>query len=471
MVASMILVPKTGLLALAGLGALGLFVAVHDVFRGSIDGIICLWAALYPLSYFVEFPHDHPLVTPQRLIVLGAFAALLFVKRSEMAPVPKPLQRTGLICLTFLAVAAFTLQQSPDVLGSARILLDAFLAPVLMGWYVIARFDVRRQIPALHAAVCISSIICAAVAAAEIVTGEDLLRFAGSSMSYAGGIPRPNGPFGSNDALALAGALSLFFLLFLRKSLGPNLSPGRRVLHTIGIAGAIGMALMPMFRSIALTLLLTLIIDTWWERRTTARAWRVAFISSFFALVFTISVFEPKIYQDRSSSDNAYARVAEYKQSLKVFADNPLLGVGFSNFNNYVAGDSRYLETYKGVYSVDWPHSNIAAVLAETGILGFAPYMIMQALLIWAMWRLRRVMPSGQVVWKYFLYMALAYWITGLTETTGYEGFLNLWYAFAATVSYKYVMTDPELMQPAESPVSEEAFSAGAQTFHPAFLR
>ena len=33
-----------------------------------------------------------------------------------------------------------------------------------VGWYVIARFDARRQLSALHTAVCLSSIICAAIA-------------------------------------------------------------------------------------------------------------------------------------------------------------------------------------------------------------------------------------------------------------------------------------------------------------------
>jgi len=53
--------------------------------------------------------------------------------------------------------------------------------------------------------VCVSSIISASVAAAEIVMGQDLLPFGTPALAY-GGIIRPNGPFESNDTLALIGA-------------------------------------------------------------------------------------------------------------------------------------------------------------------------------------------------------------------------------------------------------------------------
>jgi O-Antigen ligase len=458
-VACFILVPRSGFPVLIGVGTLGVLAIGREVFRGRIDPIVVWWAALYPFSYFVSLPREHPIVTPQRLIVFTAFAGLVFARPSTFVAMPKGFRRAGLACLAFVAVAGFTLRQSPDILGSARVLVDAFLLPVLLGWYVLVQFDVRRRLSALHAAVCISSIISAAIAAAEIATGRNLMPFAGTTMAYAGGIARPNGPFGSNDALALAGAVSLFFLLFLGKALGPDVSLGRKLLHYAGLGGSIGMALMPMFRSIGLALLLVLVFDAIRERKTARRAWRVALISAFVGSILLVRAFAPNIFEDRSSSDNVYARVAEYEQSLRVFTDHPFLGVGFSNFNNFVAGNARYLETYKGVYSVDWPHSNLAAVLAETGSLGFGFFAIAQFLLFRTMWPLRRASAYGALAWRYFAYMFMAYWITGLTETTGYDGFVNLWFVFAITVFYKFVLTDPEPMQPAEVHIPESALS------------
>ena len=461
-VASFILVPEAGLLVVIACAALWFIAVVCEVFQGKIEGLVSCWAAFFPLGYFILFPREHPIVTVQRLVVLGAFTGLFFAKPITLIAIPRPLRRAALICLAFIAVAGVSLAQSPQILGPAGTLFDGFLLPILFGWYIIARFDARRRLPALHAAVCTSSIICAAIAAAEIVTGEDLLPYEGSAMFFAGGIPRPNGPFGSNDALALVGALSFFFLLFFRAALSTNWGAGRRMLHTIGVAAAIGMALMPMFRSVVITLLLTLIIDAFWEKRTTGRAWRVVLILAFLAVIFSVSVFAPDMFADRSDTENVYGRVAQYEQSLRVFVDHPLLGVGFSSFNAFVAGQPQYRTSYEGLSSLDWPHSNLAAALAETGILGFVTYVMTHIVLLWAMWQLRQLSSCGYSVWRYYVYMFLTYWITGLTEATGFNAFVNLWYVFLMTICYKYVLTAPDAILPVEERVPGRILSAPA---------
>jgi hypothetical protein len=471
-VAGFVLVPVAGLAVVGGCVALWFLVLVGEALRGRIDGILLCWAAALPLGpYFLSFPREHSLVTLDRVAILFALAGLYFAKRSKLIEVPRKLSRAGLAWLVFIAVAALTLGKSSIVLNSAHELLDGFLLPLVLGWCVIARFDVRRRLPTLHTAVCISSIICAAVAAAEIVTVQDLLPNGASVMFYAGGIPRPNGPFSSNDVLALMGAVSLFFLLFLRAVLGPNLSAGRRILHSVGLAAALGMALMPMFRSVMLTLLLALIIDTFWEQRTNRRVWRVGLMLASIGVIFIAPLFAPKVFEDRSSSENAYGRIAEFEQSLRVFGDHPLLGVGFQNFNNYVTGEPRYVASYAGVSSLDWPHNTLAQILTETGIVGFVPYVMAHVLLLMAMWQMRQWSRSGYLVWKYYVYLFLSYWITGLTESSGY-GYLNLWYVFAVAVFCKYALTEPDLIPPAEVAVPDEAFRAPARiSSWPVFLR
>ena len=153
-----------------------------------------------------------------------------------------------------------------------------------------------------------------------------------SVMFFAGGIARPNGPFAANDQLAMVGALSIFFLLFLRAALGPHLTAGRRLLHLAGLAASLGTALMPMFRSVAITLLLALIIDTFWEQKSSRRAWRVVLTTSSIGLIFVAPLFLPAmLVQDRSGGDNLYGRLAQLKQSLHVFLDHPALGATYRN--------------------------------------------------------------------------------------------------------------------------------------------
>lgn len=460
-VACCVLVPEVGLVIVIACVTLWFLALVSDALQGRIDGILLCWAAALPLvPYFLSFPRAHSIVTLDRVVIFVAILGIHLAKPGTVVEVPRTLGHVGLAWLAFIVAASAGLGKSPNVLNSAKILLDGFLLPVLLGWCVIARFDVRKQLPTIHTAVCTASIISATVAAAEIMTGQDLLPIGPPTMPS--GFVRPNGPFEDNDTLALIGTVSLFFLLFLRTALGPKLSTGRRILHFAGLAAALGMSLMPMFRSVAITLLLVLIIDTFWEKRTTRRALRVGLIVAFAVLIFLVPVFAPDVFEDRSRAENGYARVAEYEQSLRVFLDQPMLGVGFLNFNRYVTGEPRYVASYRGVSSVDTPHSNLAQVLTETGIVGFVPYIVAYVLLLRAMWQLRQLNSSGRLVWKYFVYMFLSYWITGLTEGSGYSP-LNLWCAFAIAAFYKFVLTEPQPMQWVEAQVSHQAFSVPAR--------
>src|SRR6266851_1864244 len=285
-VAGCILVPEAGLVVVGGCAALWFVGLVGNVFRGRSDGILLCYALAFPFGYcLLSFPREHSIVTLDRVVILVAFMGLFLVKPSMLIAVPKALRWAGLAWLAFIVVAGFTLGKSPSPMNEARILVDGFLLPLLLGWCVIARFDVRRRLPTLHTAVCISSILCAAIAAGEVVTGQDLLPTESSAIFFAGSIARPNGPFESNDALALVGAVSFFFVLFLRAGLGPRLSAGRRILHSIGLAAAVGMSLMPMFRSVAITLLLVLIIDTFWEQKA-RRAWRIGLMVASAGVIF-----------------------------------------------------------------------------------------------------------------------------------------------------------------------------------------
>lgn len=459
-VAGFVLAPTAGLVVGIGCVALLFLGTVADALHGRFEGILLWWAGVFPLGYyFLSFPRGQSIVTLDRGVILVTFIGLLLAKPSTLTTVPKGLRQAALACLIFFAVACTTLGNSPSALNALRILIDSFLLPLVLGWCVIARFDVRARLPTIHTAVCISSIISATVAAAEIVTGQDLLPIGSAALAY-GGIVRPNGPFESNDSLALIGAISFFFLLFLRRALGSELSARRRILHSIGVAAALGMSLMPMFRSVAITLLLALIIDTLWEQKTSRRVWRVGLVLASAGAIFILPLFASSVFEDRSSGENAYARVAEYKQSLAVFIEHPVLGIGFQNFNRYVTGEPRYLTSYRGVTSVDWPHSNLSQVLTETGLLGLAPYIMATVFLFRQMRQLRQSFSSGYLVWKYFVYMFLTYWITGLTEGSGYSP-LNLWYVFAISVFCKYVLTESSVPS-VETQVSDLAFSASS---------
>src|SRR5919198_1193427 len=72
-VACVVLVPKVGLLALAGCAALGFLGVIFEVFRGRIGAILVSWAGLFPLRSLLSFPPDRSILTPERVVILLAF--------------------------------------------------------------------------------------------------------------------------------------------------------------------------------------------------------------------------------------------------------------------------------------------------------------------------------------------------------------------------------------------------------------
>jgi O-antigen ligase len=265
-------------------------------------------------------------------------------------------------------------------------------------------------------------------------------------LGLAGSLPRPNGPFGTNDSLALIGLVIFFLLLFLRNLLGERLSFWRRIVHGIGLTASLAMALMPMFRSVGISLMVILLIATLSTRRPSRRILGFALLLFCLGAVSLVSILAPDTYADRSDPGNVYGRVAEQIQTWHLFSSHPLLGVGLGHFADTVNGDTHYYEFYNGIRSLDSPHNSLGGILAETGILGFIPYVAAQGMLFLAFWRLRKRRDrNAQLAWTYFLYIFLSYWISGLSLQSGYSSDLNLWFIFSITILYKISMSEKPL--------------------------
>src|SRR5262249_28741708 len=120
--------------------------------------------------------------------------------------------------------------------------------------------------------------------------------------------------------------------------------------------------------------------------------------------------------------------------------EHPVNGVGLSNYNK-VASELP-LTQFRGANSVGWPHNNLAAVLAEIGIIGFVPYVLAQMFLFQAFWKLRKSQhPELILASTFFLYIFLAYWVNGSLLTSGFDFDLNFWYMFVIAVLYKFALT------------------------------
>ena len=413
---------------------------LHALLEGRVDRLILAWVLLFPLgSYFLSFPRSKPLITLDRAIVGISLAAMLFARRDSWTPLGRALRRGAWMWALFLTAACLSLLKTGLRPDSLRMCSDAFILPALFAWCVIAQFPVRRHLRTLHVLTCILAIYLAVLGVVGLSRGEDLVALPGAGTYRAGvgleKIVRVNGPFQTNHSFGLVGLIALFFLLFLRKAI--QTMPGwQRSLHWLGAPAALTVALLPMFRSIALTLLLALFINSWSGGKRTAKIWALALAVSAFTI---LNATLPDIYQERvSSTENVNARFAQMLQNADLFLQNPVLGVGIGNFGNAVPNVTRYSSLNpSGIDPLNAPHSNWMAILTETGLVGLVSYVAAQIMLVAAFWKMHSG-SAGKLVWKYSLFVFLAYGVSGMTLTSGHYGDLNIWFMFTVAALYKY---------------------------------
>jgi O-antigen ligase len=418
-----------------------LFVAISS---GKVEPIILTWVLIFPLGYYyLSFPRQRAIITLDRMLPIALVLAIALAPRNESKRLPRDLWPCGIAWTAFLVFAAVSITNATDVLTSVRMLVDSFFLPAILGWLVIRNFEVTEKAAMLHLLTSVMCLYVACIGAAEMVLKQDLLPLPGAELTFAGSLPRPNGPFANNDAFAVIGFVAFFMLLFLRNLLRAQLSLGRRIVHYVGLAASLAMTLMPMWRSLGIALVIVLLIATLSTRIPSRRLMGFALLLLCFLAVLLVGILAPDTYNDRSDPANVYGRLAQQLQTWRVFSSHPVFGVGLGCFHDVVNQDTGYFALYNHVRSVDWPHNNLGGILAETGILGFIPYVTAQVMIFLVFWRMRKnPHRNPQLAWTYFLYMFLGYWIHGLGESSGYLSDLNLWYIFAVSVLYKFSMTE-----------------------------
>lgn len=428
--------------------ALVLFAAA-DAIHGRADWTVLSWVLLFPLGYYyVSFPSDRPLITFDRIVLGGVIVALAFRATRLQMPVPRMLKQVGIAWIIFLAGILLSLRFAPNPLGKAKELLDVFVLPGILAWYLVRSFPLRRHLSTLHVLTCLMAIYVAAIGFAEFATGADLMAApTGVFLVEETGLNRVNGPFTTNNSYGLIGLVTLLLLIFLRRSMTKRMPTWQTLLHLVGVAAALSTAVMPLFRSILLTLVLVGGLELVKTKKTSVRfAVIIAFVVGAVGLLW-FKTLAPDMFGYRvSDPSDIYARIAQQKQTLEMFAANPFNGVGWGNYIDAAYGFSDV--SYKGVFSVGSAHNTLGALLAETGILGFVPFIAAQLLLLLFFWRLRRRGTHDAVLASNFcIYVFLAYWITGISLTSGYYSDINMWYVFAIAIFCKFALTEPARAQ------------------------
>jgi O-antigen ligase len=140
--------------------------------------------------------------------------------------------------------------------------------------------------------------------------------------------------------------------------------------------------------------------------------------------------------QRLGSLHNLYGRLATWEAAARIAAENPLLGVGITNYGEYFR--AKYFEGERPVESIIEaraalsPHSNPMWVAAEVGALAFALYLVANVyIFVMGARALKRAEDGRQrAAAACFIALAVAYWLPGLTLTSGIYSDLNLYFFF-----------------------------------------
>ena len=426
-----------------------LFCVTMEVADGNASPVVLFWVLVFPLGYyFLSFPRKGTILTLDRAAVALMMVAVFLRPQPGKTLVPSSLGRAGWAWAAFLAAATLSLAQVTELQAPLRILVEAFFMPALLAYYVVTRFPVTRYLRLLHGLICVVGIYLALIGLMEVVRGEDLLPLEGAAEYLAGqqrglSLLRVNGPFSTNNSFGLVGLIAFCLVWFLHRARSSDWPLWQRLLHAFGMLACLITALLPLFRSIVITIFVILLLALAWTKSIKARIAGGLVLLLLAGSFFYIVTQFPDLYEERvSSPTNFYGRLAQQVQNFNIFLEHPILGVGLNGF--YQAATRAFSGTsYEGVGSVDFPHSNVGAVLAETGLLGFVPYLASQILLVIAFRKLcASRSPRLTVAWRFFLMVFLSYWISGLTLTSGYYSDLNLWYLFAVSTIYKFALED-----------------------------
>lgn len=408
------------------------------------------WVLFFPLGYyFLTFPHERALFTFDRGITAAVFCAALIARRAHRSnAVVRP---AALLWFAYVAVAGFSIRLAADQLASFRVWFDSLLLPVFMGWAILRSFNPKRDTELLIIVVSAAAVVSAFIGVAELIRGEDLLPLAGAGLYFTGSIDNPvlraNGPFLTNNSLALIGLVGVFFLQFLLASTSRSLRSAVRVWALCGTAALLVIALLPMFRSVLLTIAIIAIAEVYRRRGRGALLIWIS-IAAFVALVAGVMALSPDIARDRIwDYDNILGRLVQYEQTSRLLQERPWFGVGLDNFNQ-AALASPWAFDRNGVAALDYSHSNLGSAFAETGLVGGSLYVMAHGALLLALLSRTKNHPLAR---RYGLYMFLAYWVSGLTLASGFYGDLNTWYLLCLAVVFCHAADS--VANPAPRPV------------------
>lgn len=441
--------------------------------RISIDTLLIVWFATTPLaSFYLRFPQDQSIITYDRAVFAVIASVLLIRWQGLAANHSNGSQTRGFLIATrfevawgLLAIVALisAVVEANNLGYATKIAVDSFCLPLIAFHTARHHLDLRKRAGALALSLIWLAWFLLATGAFELVTGVNLLPYKGSELLREGE-RRVNGPYAADSSYAIICLLIALFSLVMPRLIRLRFDTSGRLVYVLGLAAGVVATLLPLFRSVALALLICwAIIEIGLAKQRTAegkegeqenpdvfsvlpsslRAYSSTQMWLIVVVVFAATLFvaqslsgagrfEGRLADPRS----AYGRLATWRAATAVALENPLVGVGLTNYGDYYhrkyswAGETR--EAFLDTRAADSPHSNPLSIAAELGVIGLVLYLAANAYLVLLGYRGLKSASDGKQRARAICYLALvlAYWIPGLTLSSGYYSDLNLYFFF-----------------------------------------
>jgi O-antigen ligase len=376
-----------------------------------------IWVAASPLAYpFLRYPlHRGGYVTFDRIWILGLFLILLRLPRPPAQHRAGGLLRNGLILLAVVYGARLLLPPFGS-LTEFRYWIDAMVLPIVV--YCVTRRVVfwegdNRVIGAL----VIAGVVMSFISIAELVLGFSLAGFSGGTAVFdaLAGVQRVSGPYASNASSSTAALVCLAAAIYWTRQRSGDAKLVGILAGLIITAGA----LASFHRAAGIAVLAILILATVpGSRNRSARYLTLCVIGVACALAFYAvsgSVVHSTFFQGRvASTTNVTGRFASWDQSVAIFKQAPVIGVGVGQ--GPVVQERQGLFTYAGQQAAVTIHNSFLTVLAENGVTGESTFLVLCLTIAALLLALRRY-PGLRVVYGVVLAASVAFLVMSLTLT------------------------------------------------------
>jgi O-antigen ligase len=340
---------------------------------------LLFWVVATPIAYpFLRYPDQGGLVTFDRLWI-GAMIGLVLLQ-PRAVPRSGPSRLFVLGALGFLVVYLGHVYVSDLTLYGVRIWIDSLFLPFVL-FLVASRFatSMERAIQ-LAGALTLAGVIMAMVGLAGKMLGFELASRTGGTLQgvaaatadVGSGAFRLTGPYTNGPMYAMSLLVCLAAALLWVQARGrERWLPGNAAIAVILLA-----ITFSFFRAAWIGAFLVIVAAIGIRPGRFHRAVVVAVILGLAALVLSAPLQSSEEFTSRATNaDNVSIRFSTWLTGIELFTRHPLFGVGFTRFTEAKKEVDDPIEV-AGITSDPFPHSSFNAVLAEQGLVGIIPFLL-----------------------------------------------------------------------------------------------